>query len=52
MVLEALRLRLTFLQDVHCAEILGKILTQGADPTTLEPFVALARETLDSNPVL
>lgn len=50
LVLEALRLRLILLQDVNAAEILGNILESlGSDADAAAPFVALAREALESN---
>jgi len=50
LVLDALRARLTLTQDVNSAEIVGKILeTVGSDAEVAAPFVALAREALESN---
>ena len=50
LVLEALRARLTLTQDVNSAEILGEILeTVGGDAEAAAPFVAVAREALESN---
>lgn len=50
-ILEGLRLRLTTLQDTHGFKILGMILKEGRDSTVVEPFLGLASEVMESNPI-